>query len=226
MRRLIALTFLFAAYAANAADLSDITKTDATSALRTALTQGATKAVGSLGKTDGFLGNPQVKIPLPPQLQKADKTLRRFGMGSYADELVVTMNRAAEAAVPEAKTLLVDAVKSMSVADAKAILGGGDDSATQYFRSRTQTALTAKFKPVVQQATSKVGAVRSYDSLAGKMSQFGLIDAKSASLDDYVTAQALEGLYKMIAAEELAIRKDPLGQSSKLLQRVFGSMQY
>lgn len=225
MRSFILVGVLFASGITGAADLSDITKTDATSALRTALTQGATRAVGSLGKPDGFLGNPQVKIPLPPQLQKAEKTLRRFGMGAAADELVLTMNRAAEAAVPEAKPLLINAVKSMSVADAKAILSGGNDSATQYFRSKTQAALADKFKPIVKQATSKVGAARSYDSLAGKMSQYGLIDAKSASLDDYVTAQALEGLYKMIATEELAIRKDPLGQSSKLLQRVFGSMQ-
>lgn len=225
MRRFILLTLLLASAVTVAADLSGITKTDATSALRTALTQGATKAVSSLGQTDGFLGNPQVKIPLPPQLQKADKMLRRIGMGAAADELVLTMNRAAEAAVPEAKTLLVGAVKSMTVADAKAILSGGDNSATQYFRSKTETALAEKFKPIVKQATSKVGAARSYDSLAGRMSQYGLIDSKSASLDDYVTAQTLEGLYKMIATEELAIRKDPLGQSSKLLQRVFGSMQ-
>lgn len=225
MRRFVLLSLLLVSAVAAATDLSGITKTDAASALRTALTQGATKAVNSLGQPDGFLGNPQVKIPLPPQLQKADKMLRRIGMGSASDELVMTMNRAAEAAVPEAKTLLVSAVKSMSVADARAILTGGDDSATQYFRSKTHSALTQKFKPIVKQATSKVGAARSYDSLAGKMSQYGLIDANSASLDDYVTAQALEGLYKMVAAEELAIRKDPLGQSSKLLQRVFGSMQ-
>lgn len=226
MRRFMLLSLLTLLSAVTtAAGLSQITQADAASALRAALTQGATKAVSSLGQTDGFLGNPQVKIPLPPQLQKADKMLRRIGMGAAADELVLTMNRAAEAAVPEAKSLLVGAVKSMSVADARAILSGGDDAATQYFRAKTQTALTEKFKPIVQQATSKAGAARSYDSLAGKLSQYGLIDAKDASLNDYVTAQALAGLYKMIATEELAIRKDPLGQSSKLLQRVFGSMQ-
>ena len=219
------LSILAAAGAASALDLSDITKTDATNALRTALSQGATKAVSSLGKADGFLGNPQVKIPLPPQLVKADRMMRRLGMGAKSDELVVMMNRAAEAAVPEARTLLVDAVKSMSVADAKAILGGGEDSATQYFRTKTQGTLAERFKPIIKQATSKVGAARSYDALAGKLAQFGLIDAKSASLDDYVTAQTLDGLYKMIAAEELAIRKDPIGQSSRLLQRVFGAVQ-
>lgn len=224
MIRILIAGLLLIAAPAGALDLKDISKTDATTALRTALSQGAAKAVSSLGRTDGFLGNPQVKIALPPQLAKADKMMRRVGLGAKSDELVVMMNRAAEAAVPEARTLLVDAVKSMSVADAKAILSGGDDSATQYFRGKTQVTLAERFKPIIKQATSKVGAARNYDALAGKLAQFGLIDAKSASLDDYVTAQTLDGLYKMIAAEELAIRKDPVGQSSKLLQRVFGAM--
>lgn len=224
MRRLLLLSLLIAAGIASAADLSAVTKTDATTALRGALTQGAVKAVNQLGQTDGFLLNPEVKIPLPPQLQKAEKLMRRFGLGSKADELITTMNRAAEAAVPEAQTLLVGAVKSMTVADAKSILAGGSDSATQYFRTKTQATLATKFKPIVAQATSKAGVAQSYNSLAGKVAQYGLLDAQSANLDDYVTAQALEGLYKMIAKEELAIRSDPLGQSSKLLQRVFGAI--
>lgn len=208
---------------ASAADLAAISKTDATSALRTALTQGATKAVGELGTTNGFLLNPEVKIPLPPQLQNAERLMRRFGLGPMADELITTMNRAAEAAVPEAKTLLVNAVKSMSVADAKAILTGGDDSATRYFRAKTESVLAAKFKPIVMQSTSKLGVTQSYNSLAGRAAQFGLLDAKAANIDDYVTAQALDGLFKMIAKEELAIRRDPIGQTSRLLRRVFGA---
>jgi Protein of unknown function (DUF4197) len=210
--------------AASAADLSGFTKTDATTALRTALTQGATKAVASLGQTDGFFKNPEVKIPLPPALSKAAKTMRRFGLGDQADQLELTMNRAAEAAVPEAKTLVVGAVKSMSVEDAKGILTGGDDAATQYFRRKTQDAIAAKFKPIVAAQTQKVGVTRNYNALAGKAVEFGLLDSKEANLDDYVTQQALDGLYKMIAQEELAIRKDPLGQSSKLLQKVFGAL--
>jgi hypothetical protein len=224
MRRLLLLTCLIVTGVGNAVDLSGITKGDATAALRSALTQGAVKAVGELGQTDGFLLNPEVKIPLPPHLQNTERVMRRFGFGSMADELITTMNRAAEAAVPEAKTLLVGAVKSMTVADAKAILAGGNDSATQYFRSKTQTALAQKFKPIVAQATHQAGVAESYNSLAGKVAQFGLIDAQSANIDDYITAQALDGLYKMIAKEELAIRSDPIGQSSKLLQRVFGAV--
>jgi hypothetical protein len=126
--------------------------------------------------------------------------------------------------MPEAKTLLIDAVKTMTLADAKGILTGGPDSATKYFRSRTETQLAAKFKPTIAQATAKTGAVKSYNQLAGTAAQFGLLDAKSANLDDYVTAQALDGLYKMIAKEELAIRADPVGQTSKILQKVFGAM--
>ncbi|MGC3983154.1 MAG: DUF4197 domain-containing protein [Steroidobacteraceae bacterium] len=224
MRRLFTLYLLLLSGSAFAVDLSSITNTDATTALRTALTQGAGKAVSTLAQQDGFFGNPEVKIPLPQSLQKVDKTLRKYGMGFMADNLILTMNRAAEAAVPEAKTLLVDAVKSMSLTDAKAILTGGQDSATKYFRSKTETALATKFKPIIMQATAKTGAVQSYNQLAGRAAQFGLLDAKSANIDDYVTTQALDGLYKMIAKEELAIRADPVGQGSKLLQKVFGAV--
>jgi hypothetical protein len=224
MRRSLALCLLLIAGTSHALDLSSITKTDATTALRTALTQGASKAVGELGQADGFLGNPEVKIPLPPQLENAERVMRRFGLGSLADELITTMNRAAEAAVPEAKTLLVNSVKTMTVADAKAILSGGSDSATQYFRTKTQSALAAKFKPIVMRATAKTGVTQNYNSLAGKAAQFGLIDPTAANIDDYVTAQALEGLYKMIAKEELAIRQDPVGQASKIVRKVFGAI--
>lgn len=206
-----------------ALDLSSIASADAVTALRTALTQGSTKAVATLGTKDGFLGNPEVKIPLPPNLRKVEKNLRRFGMGAQADELITAMNRAAEAAVPEAKTLLIDAVKSMSVQDARAILTGGEDSATRYFRAKTSDALFKKFKPTVTQATSKVGLANTYNNYAGRAAKFGLISAQEANLDDYVTGQALDGLYKMIAAEEKAIRADPLGQTSRILQRVFGA---
>lgn len=222
--RLLTVILVLLAGTAFAIDLSSITNKDATTALRTALTQGAGKAVDTLAQQDGFFGNPDVKIPLPQNLQKVEKTMRKFGLGFLADDAILTMNRAAEAAMPEAKTLLVNAVKSMTLADAKSILSGGPDSATQYFRTKTETALTAKFKPIIMQATAKTGAVNSYNQLAGKAAQFGLVDAKSANVDDYVTAQALDGLYKMIAKEEQAIRTDPIGQCSRILQKVFGAM--
>lgn len=224
MRRRYLLSLILLSSLASAADLSGITNTDATTALRTALTQGVGKAVTMLAKQDGFFANPEVKIPLPPNLQKVEQTMRRFGLGFMADNLILTMNRAAEAAVPEARTMLVDAVKTMTLTDAKNILTGGQDSATQYFRSKTETALAAKFKPIIMQATAKTGVVKNYNQLAGSAAKFGLLDPKAANIDDYVTAETLDGLYKMIAKEELAIRADPIGQTSSILKKVFGAM--
>ncbi len=206
------------------AALAALSSSDKTTALRTALTQGAQAAVVKLEVADGFLGNPEVKIPLPGKLAKGEKMLRTLGMGKQADELITAMNRAAEAAVPEAKTLLVDSVKNMSVQDATSILTGGDDAATQYFRRTTSEKLTAKFLPIVQKSTAKVGVAQQYNDLAGKASKYGLVDAKDASVENYVTQKTLDGLFLMMAKEEQAIRKDPLGQSSKILKKVFGAL--
>jgi hypothetical protein len=204
--------------------LSDLTNKDAATGLKQALTQGATQAVGMLGKPDGFLGNPQVRIPLPPRLAKAEKMLRMTGMGSQADELVTAMNRAAEAAVPEAKPLLLKAVKSMSVQDAKDILTGGDDSVTRFFKAKTADSLTQKFLPIVQKYTANVGLAQSYNQLAGKGLQFGLIKPEDASIDTYVARSALDGVYKMIAEEEKAIRADPLKATGAMAKKVFGAI--
>ena len=204
--------------------LESITSGDKTSALRAALTQGAEAAVGKLGKTDGFLGNPEVRIPLPGKLKDGERLLRTLGAGKQADALVTAMNRAAEAAVPEAKALLVDSVRQMSVQDATAILTGPQDAATQYFRNTTSEKLYARFLPIVRQSTAKVGVAQRYNELAGKASQLGLIDDKDATIEGYVAEQTLDGLFRMMATEEAEIRKDPLGQGSKLLQKVFGAV--
>jgi hypothetical protein len=225
MRKFIAvLAALLLSSAAHALSLDQLTNQDTAGGLKEALTQGAGKAVDLLGRNDGFLGNPKVKIPLPENLQKAETMMRNFGMGKYADELVTTMNRAAEAAVPEAKKLLVASIKAMSVQDAKGILTGGDDSATQYFRRTTAAQLGETFKPIVQKAMAKVKLARKYDKFAGKAAAFGLIEEKDAHLDDYVTAKALDGLYLMIAEEERAIRKDPVGAVGSLAKKVFGAL--
>ena len=203
--------------------LSGISRQDQTTALRSALIQGAQTAVASLGKPDGFLGNPKVRIPLPGKLAKADKMLRTLGMGAQSDALITAMNRAAEAAVPEARTLLVDAVKQMSVQDVAGILTGGPDSATQYFRGKTSASLTAKFLPIVRKSTEKVDLATRYNAVAGKAAAFGVIDEKDASVESYVTQKALDGLFTMIGEEEAAIRANPMGQASKLLQKVFSA---
>jgi hypothetical protein len=224
--RLIAVCAALSATAALAASpLDALTQKDAVAGLRAALTQGAASAISKLGVPDGFMGNPEVKIPLPGKLENARSTLQLLGLGAKADELTETMNRAAEAAVPEAKTLLVDAVKQMSVQDAKAILSGGDDAGTQYFRRVTSDKLTAKFLPIVKQSTDKLKVATQYNSLAGQASMLGLVDAKDASVESYVTGKALDGLFLMMAKEESAIRHDPVGQASKLLQKVFGSVK-
>ena len=216
---------LLLATSVHAIGLADISGKDASGGLKEALTQGAGKAVDLLGKKDGFMGNSKVKIPLPPSVQKVESVMRGLGMGKKADELITAMNRAAEAAVPEAKTLLVNSIKQMSVEDAKAILTGGDDAATQYFRRTTSGPLTEKFKPMVKTAMAKVQVAKKYDQLAGKASSYGLVREEDAQLENYVTQKTLDGLYLMMAEEEKAIRKNPLGAAGSMAQKVFGALK-
>ncbi len=224
MLRRILFLLLLVALPVQALDLASLTNKDATGGLKDALIQAAGSAVGKLGVTDGFLGNPKVKIPLPDTLKKAEKGMRMVGMGKQADELVTRMNRAAEAAVPEAKVLLVDAVKKMSVEDAKGILSGGDDAATQYFKRTTSEPLAKKFLPIVQEATAKVELAQQYNKFAEMGARFGVVKKDQANLEQYVTQKALDGLYTMMAEEEKAIRENPLGASTKLIKKVFGAI--
>jgi hypothetical protein len=225
MRKLVfALAALLLSSTTYALSLDQLTNKDTVGGLKEALTQGAGKAVDMLGKNDGFLGNPKVKIPLPGKLEKAADTLRSFGMGKYADELETSMNRAAEAAVPEAKTLLVESIRKMSVEDAKGILTGGDNAATEYFRRTTSAPLGEKFKPIVQKAMAKVKLAEKYDKFGGKAAKLGLVKEENSHLDHYVTEKALDGLYLMIAEEEKAIRANPVGAVGSLAKKVFGAL--
>jgi len=210
--------------AAGSASLRDLTNADASTGLRQALVQGANQAVSSLGKKDGFLLNKQVKIPLPPRLAKAEKVLRMAGMGAQADDLVLAMNRAAEAAVPEAKPLLLDAVKSMSVDDAKKILTGGDDSVTQFFKAKTSEPLMLKFMPVVQKYTANVDLAKKYNQVAATGLQLGLLKKEDADIDSYVARSALDGVYRIIGQEEKAIRANPAAAVGNLAKKVFGAL--
>ena len=218
------LVFMFGN--ASALDLSSFSNKDQVGSLKQALTQSAQTAVASLAKENGYLGNDKVRIPLPGSLQKLDGTLRKFGMGKYADELITSMNRAAEAAVPEAKTLLVGAVKKMTVEDAKGILTGGDDAATQYFRKNTEAALAVKFKPIITKAMQKVKVAEKYDQFAGKGVRFGLVDERDAKLDDYITRKAMDGLFVMMAEQEKAIRANPLEATGSLAKKVFSAIKF
>jgi hypothetical protein len=206
------------------AGVADLSNKDAASGIKEALTKGAELAVAQLGKQDGFMGDSRVKIQLPESLRGGEKLMRTMGMGKQTDELVETMNRAAESAVVEAKPILVNAVKSMSLDDAKGLLTGGDDAATQYFKRTTTEPIGDKFLPIVKQATAKVQLADKYNQFAGKASKLGLLSEKDANLDAYVTQKALDGLFLMIAEQEKAIRKDPIGTGSKLLQNVFGAI--
>jgi len=210
---------------AHALSLDDITGQEAGGGLKEALTQGAGKAVDLLGRTDGFLKNKKVKIPLPGYMEKAEGLMRGLGMGKQADELITAMNRAAEAAVPEAKVLLFNAVKEMSIEDAKGILTGGKDAGTQYFKRKTEGPLGEKFLPIVQKAIEKVKLKKTYEKFAKKGAQFGLVKEKDTQLENYVTEKALDGLYLMIAEEEKAIRENPVGAAGNLAKKVFGALR-
>lgn len=207
-----------------AAGIADISNADAVSGLRQALTDGSAAAVKLLGAENGYFGNTKVKIPLPPSLQKVESGLRMFGMKKQADDLVLSMNRAAEAAAPEAQKLLTDAVKKMSVQDAKGILTGGDTAATEYFRRTTQAQLTQRFLPIVKKATDRVGLAQQYNSLAGQGAALGVIKQEDASIETYVTRKALDGLYLMIAEQEKAFRQNPVGATSNIVKKVFGAL--
>ena len=206
------------------AQLDQITNKEAIAGLKAALEKGSQAAVGALGRTDGFLGNPRVRIPLPESAQRAERLMRRMGMGKHADELIVTMNRAAEAAVPEAKQLMVDSVKKMTVQDAKGILSGGDTAGTDYFKRTTSKQLHDRFLPIVKKATAKVGVAQKYNEYAEKGASLGVVKKEDADLDGYVTQKALDGLYLMVAEEEKKIRKDPVGTGTAIIKKVFGAL--
>lgn len=225
-----ALTFtglcagLLLSASALALSLGDLSQKDATGGLKDALTQGAQIAVKQLGTPGGFSNNPDVRIELPGNLGKAAKAMKKFGMGAEVDQLEASMNKAAEAAVPQAQELLVDAVKKMSVADAKGILSGGNDSATQYLNKTSREQIRAKFLPIVKQATDQVGLAKQYNSFAGQASSLGLLDSKNANVEGYVTEQALDGLFEMIGKQEATIRQNPAAAATSLAKKVFGAL--
>lgn len=221
MRQFV-LPFLFSFLLPLWVQAADVSSTEASSGLKETLTRSAEIAVDQLGKPNGFLGDARVKIPLPDSVRSSEKMLRTLGAGKYADELIDTMNHAAELAVVEAKPILVNAVKNMSFSDARAILSGGEDAATQYFKRTTSADLTTRFMPIVKDATAKVQLADKYNKYAGKAAKFGVLDEKDANLDQYVTRKALDGLFVMIAEQEKAIRKDPISTGSALLKKLFG----
>lgn len=208
---------------AMALSLGDLSQGDATGGLKDALTQGAQIAVKQLGTPGGFSNNPEVKIGLPGKLEKAAGALKMLGMGDQITQLEDSMNKAAESAVTQAQPILVNAVKNMSVNDAKGILSGGQDSATQYLDKSSREQIRAKFLPIVKQSTDKVGVAQQYNALA-KKAPMGLLGGKADSVENYVTEQALDGLFKMIAQQEESIRQNPAAAATSLAKKVFGAL--
>lgn len=200
------------------------TDADAASGIREALERGAIAAVSLLGREGGFLGNPRVRIELPGMLKDAAKVLRFTGQQHRLEELVTAMNRAAESAVPEARTLLVSAVRSLSLGDAMRIVRGGDTSVTDFFATKTREPLSGRFLPIVKRETDRVDLAARYNALVGQFSGKGGKDGAGGdrTVEGYVTGKALDGLYLVIGDEEKKIRRDPVGTGSQLLERVFG----
>ncbi|MDD4913234.1 MAG: DUF4197 domain-containing protein [Sideroxydans sp.] len=210
--------------AKTAVDLSMFSNKDKVASLKQALTQGAQTAVKGLSQENGFLGNDKVRIPMPDNLKKIDATLRQFGMSKQADELVTSMNRAAEAAVPEAQKLLVGAISKMSVTDATNILTGNENAATQYFRTKTEADLATKFQPIVARSMQKVQLAEKYDQFAGAGVKLGMVDAQDANLNNYITRKAMDGLFVMIAEQEKNIRANPAQAAGNAAKKIFGAL--
>lgn len=191
--------------------------------LKEALAQGTERAVSSLGRPDGFFGNMDVRILLPQELRSLEQGLRLAGQGQMVDEFILTMNRAAERAAPEAAAIFADAIRNMTLQDARQILTGPDDAATQYFRQTSGPKLTEKFLPIVGQATDASGATAGYKRLTGSAGPAMSLLGGGFDLDRYVTGKALDGLFLMVAREEKAIRTNPAARATDLLRQVFGS---
>lgn len=216
----------------NSTALNALSQDQLVGGVKAALSNGLQYAVGQLGHTNGFLSNPEVKIPMPEKLVLVEKTLRALKQDKLADNFVATMNHAAEQAVPEATAVFADAVGKMSIDDAKAILTGPDDAATQYFRRTTETNLFAHFHPIVEKATAANGVTSAYKKMTaaanGSSNSFtksvsGLLGSDAMDVDTYVTNKALDGLFKMIADQEAKIRTDASARTTDLLQKVFGA---
>ena len=204
-----------------------LSSSDMSGGLRAALFQGVHHAVDDLGRENGFLDNTRVRIPLPSGLRRTEKVLRAAGQGQRVDAFIASMNHAAEKAVPVALNVFLDSIRQMTFTDAKNILfSGQQDAATQFFRRTSEDRLREMFRPIVEDATEQVGVTQQYKQMIGRYGAFGKMFGQDASdIDGYVTQKALDGLFLLVADEEAKIRRDPLGQTTSILRRVFGSIR-
>jgi len=206
---------------AAATSVASLSNTDMVAGLKDALRIGSENVVGQLSKTDGFNKDPQIHIPLPENLQTVKSALNAVGMGYMMDDLELKLNRAAETATPKAKRIFGDAIKAMTINDAKNILNGPDDAATRYFKGKMSQPLSDEMKPVVQQALNQAGAVQAYDSVMGQYQSLPFVPDVKANLTQHVLDLGLQGVFHYMAEEEAAIRKNPAKRTTEILQKVF-----
>lgn len=200
-----------------------LSTTDITAGLKEALTVGATKVVGQLGKTDGFNADPAIHIPLPAQMNSMKSVLAKVGMAGSLTDLELKLNRAAEAATPVAKQLFLDSVKNMTLTDVNSIYRGDKDAATQYFKRAMSPELAARMQPIVQQSLAQVGAVQTYDQVMARYNGLPLVPKVNANLNDHVVQLAMNGIFHYMAQEEAAIRANPAARTTDILKKVFGA---
>ena len=200
---------------------ANLPNSDVIAGLKEALTVGSEHVVQQLGQTDGFYADPQIRIPLPEKLATVKSALDKVGMGSFADDLELKLNRAAEAASPKARELFLNAISQMTFEDARGILNGPEDAATQYFRKTMSPDLAQAMTPVVDDSLSQVGAVQSYDRMMGKYADLPFVPDVKADLTDHVVNKGMDGIFHYMAVEEAAIRKDPIKRTTDLLKKVF-----
>ncbi len=202
---------------------SDLSSDTIANGLKEALEVGTRKAVENVSKEGGYLNNPEIRIPLPPRVQQAAGLMRQLGLNKMADDFEQSINRAAEKAAPQATSIMIDAIRSMSIDDARNILNGESDAATRFFEDRTRGKLAGLFKPIIDTSLNEVGATRYYNQLDDKLSSVPVVGQElDMDLQDYVTDQALNGLFIMLAQEEQKIRDNPAARTSEILQQVFG----
>ncbi len=199
-----------------------LSNADIVAGLRDALKVGTEQVVAQVGALDGFNADPNIHIPLPGALKDVQETLGRFGMSGLADDLELRLNRGAEAAAPEAKALFLNAIAEMTLDDAKGILDGPEDAATQYFKGKMSPPLGERMKPIVDDSLSEVGAVAAYDKMMGQYQAIPFVPDVKADLTTYVVDEAMKGIFYYVAKEEAAIRTDPAKRTTEILQRVFG----
>lgn len=198
-----------------------LTSSDVASGLKEALQQGVSKGADLASATDGYFKNEAIKILFPPEVEKVETKLRQLGMNSLVDKFVLTMNRAAEKAADEAKPIFVSAIKDMTIQDAWGILRGSDHAATEYLKAKTTSQLVTKYQPIVSDALESVNATKYYSDIVTTYNKIPMVEKVDPDLEGYVTNQAIDGLFTLIANEEEQIREDPVARTTELMKKVF-----